>query len=89
MTEFEAVRKVRNITHEMIKNSVKDVKGVKVSEQDKAVELLARVIHDFSDLYLNDLADEDEVLKGILVKVKIASNMMDQLKKPRVMIKRV
>lgn len=89
MTEKEKAKRIQQIANEMIKHSVKDVEGRKVSDQDKAVELLARAIYDFSELYLNKKADDDEILKGILAKVKIASNTIGQVKKPRVIIKRV
>ncbi|HZH58339.1 MAG TPA: hypothetical protein VEY70_01910 [Metabacillus sp.] len=89
MTEKEKAKRIQEIANEIIKHSVKDVEGRKVSDQDKAVELLARAVHDFSELYLNKKADEDEILKGILAKVKIASNTIEQVKKPRVVIKRV
>jgi|GEM_PF-5299855 len=89
MTEKEKAKWIQEIANEMIKHSVKDVKGRKVSDQDKAVELLARAIHDFSELYINKKADDDEILKGILAKVKIASNTIEQVKKPTVVIKRV
>ncbi|WP_175638789.1 hypothetical protein [Metabacillus schmidteae] len=89
MTELEKAKRIREISNEIIKYYVKDNKGGKVSEQDRAVELLARAIHEFSEIYLNKYIDDDELLKGILAKVKIASNTLDQAKKSKVIIKRV
>jgi hypothetical protein len=88
MTEREKILLIQEISKEMMKHSVKDQKGNHTSEHEKAVELLARAIHDFSDLYLNQ-QNNDEVLKGILAKVKIAYNTMERVKKPNIVIKRV
>ncbi|WP_226530216.1 hypothetical protein [Metabacillus niabensis] len=89
MTTTEKARRIKEITNEIIRLYVKDNKGIKESEQERAVELLASAIQDFSEIYLNKNADDDEMLKGILAKVKIASNIIDEVKKPKVVIKRV
>ena len=89
MTEIEKVRRIQEISNEMIRHFVKDNNGIKESEQERAVELLASAIHDFSAIYLNKKADDEEILKGILAKVKIASNIMNEVKKPKVVIKRI
>jgi len=89
MTTIEKARRIKEITNEMIRHYVKDNKGIKESEQERAVELLASAIQDFSEIYVNKNADDDEMLKGILAKVKIASNIIDEVKKPKVVIKRV
>lgn len=89
VTEREKVKLIQEISRELMKNSVRDQKGKYVSDQERAVELLARALYDFSDLHLKEQSDEDEVLKGILAKVKIAFNTMDRVKKTNIVIKRV
>ncbi len=89
MTEIENAKRIREISNEILKYYVKDDKGRRVNEQDKAVELLVRSIHEFSEIYLNKDVDDEELLKGILAKVKIASNTLEPLKKTKVVIKRV
>ena len=89
MTEIEKAMRIRELSNEIIKHFVKEHNGRRDNEQDRAVELLARAIHEFSELYLNKKSDDDEMLKGILTKVKIASNTLDGVKKSKVVIKRV
>lgn len=89
MTEQEKVMLIQEISKDIIRISVKDHKGKNMSEQEKAVELLARALYDFSILYLKPHSHHEEALKGTLAKVKIAYNILDRMKKTNIVVTRI
>ncbi|QGQ46771.1 hypothetical protein [Metabacillus sediminilitoris] len=89
MTEQEKVKLIQGITEDIIRISVTDHKGKKISEHEKAVELLARALHDFSVYYLTPHSHHEESLKGTVAKVKIAYNTLERMKKTNVSITRI
>lgn len=89
MTEQEKVMLIQEISEDIIRISVKDHKGKNMSEQEKAVELLARALYDFSILYLKPHSHHEEALKGTLAKVKIAYNILDRMKKTNIVVTRI
>lgn len=89
MTEQEKVKLIQGITEDIIRISVTDHKGKKISEHEKAVELLARALHDFSVLYLTPHSHHEEALKGTVAKVKIAYNTLERMKKTNVSLTRI
>jgi hypothetical protein len=79
MTEQEKVKLIQEITEDIIRLSVTNHKGKNVSEQEKAVELLARALYDFSVFYLSPHSHHEEALKGTVAKVKIAYNTLERM----------
>jgi hypothetical protein len=89
MTEQEKVKLIQEISEDIIRISVKDLKGKNKSDHEKAVELLARALYDFSALYLSPQSLHEEALKGTVAKVKIAYNILDRMKKTNVVVTRI
>ncbi|KKI93898.1 hypothetical protein WQ54_02300 [Bacillus sp. SA1-12] len=89
MTEQEKVKLIQQITEDIIRLSVKDHKEKRRSEQEKAVELLARALYDFSVMYLSPQSNHEEALKGTLAKVKISYNTLERIKATKIQFTRV
>lgn len=89
MNEQDKVKRILEISEDIIRLSVKDNQGKRKSDHEKAVELLARALYDFSIIYLAPQTAQQEILKGTLAKVKIAYNTIENVKKPNIKIKRI
>ncbi|WP_299092950.1 hypothetical protein [uncultured Metabacillus sp.] len=89
MTEQEKVKLIQEITEDIIRLSVKDHQEKRRSEQEKAVELLARALYDFSVMYLSPQTNHEEALKGTLAKVKIAYNTLERIKTTKLHVTRI
>ena len=81
MTETAKVVAIKEISEDIIRLTVRDQNDKHQTEQEKAVELLARAICDFSVMCLSSQSDDEELLKGTLAKVQIAYNTINKAKK--------
>ncbi|WP_273131299.1 hypothetical protein ACNRWW_07435 [Metabacillus sp. HB246100] len=90
MDEKEKVLLIQKISEDIMRLSVKDKRGKHESEQDKAIELLARAMREWTVMYLNPHSHHEDILKGTLAKVRIAYNALDgEKKQPKLVIKRL
>lgn len=77
MQDIERVIKIKQHSEEIVRIVLHD-KYIPDSYSPKnVVELLARAVFDFSEMYLNGQCNQEQTLKGTLSKMKIACNGLD------------
>ncbi|MDQ0229500.1 hypothetical protein [Metabacillus malikii] len=89
MTEMDKVRLIQGIVNEIIQLSVEDRKNKPINEQEKAIELLARALYDFTVLQQSPHVSHNEALKGTVAKVKIAYNTIERIKSTNIIMTRI
>jgi hypothetical protein len=79
--EMGQALKVKETVLDLIQELLNDQKVFTEQELKATVELLARGMCDMVNVYTNTMEDHETVLKGTIVKVKIANNIVKGVSK--------
>lgn len=89
MTATDSMKLIQEIVDDIIRLSVMDKGDRQMNEHEKAIELLARALYDFTVFHQPPYPPNEEALKGTIAKVKIAFNTIERTKKTNIRMTRL